>query len=127
MSRISSSLLGVAIVSLLISAVSLEMASSEAFGFSTRIEGQGQELDSHAVVNRSSKSDRTPSSAFAVKGTTLVFQLADMPSTSIVTRSPLRQEPPTLRARARQTVACEGVVSVLTEIAAQLAPGRCVT
>jgi hypothetical protein len=63
-----------------------------------------------------------------------VFELNGMPATSIAAHvmSPAparseqsRNEPSSQNVR--HPIACEGVVSVLTDVARQLAPGRCVT
>ena len=87
-------------------------------------------------VNRAAKTDREAIAVISSTRTrTISIQLERLPNTSIVVRIPLAQEarnapPPRLFIKAgerKQVVACEPSVSVLTEIAKQLQPGRCVT
>jgi hypothetical protein len=85
-----------------------------------------------ATINRAAKADRMAGVASpASQMRTVSLQLSSLPDTSVVFRVPL-----TLEARngslakpgsRRMAVACEPVVSVLTEVAKQLQPGRCVT
>jgi hypothetical protein len=93
-------------------------------------------------VDRSAKGDRDTSVPPA-GGLTLSFRLPSLPDTSIMMRVPagesadaVRKAPVTMgtgkgssdRSSAGQRpIACEPVVSVLTAVARQLAPGRCVT
>lgn len=91
-----------------------------------------------SVVHRAVKSDLgiTPPRS---GGRTVSIRLESLPSMSIVLRIPgssgqeagdratkqgLRRAP---AMRVKRTVACEPVVSTLTDIAKQLQPGRCVT
>ena len=91
-----------------------------------------------AVVHRAVKSDLgiTPPRS---GGRTVSIRLESLPSTSIVFRIPgssgqeagdrvtkqgLRRAP---AMRVKRTIACEPVVSTLTDVAKQLQPGRCVT
>lgn len=86
-------------------------------------------------VNRAAKADRAPVAAEAVAPTqTIAFHVDRLPDTSILVRVPLNHEarssaPALLQPKGEHnvTVACEPVVSVLTEIAKRLEPGRCVT
>ncbi len=86
-------------------------------------------------VNRTAKSDRAPIVAEPVAPTqTIAFHVDRLPDTSILVRIPLNHEargsaPASLQLNGerKMTVACEPVVSVLTEIAKRLQPGRCVT
>jgi hypothetical protein len=96
-----------------------------------------------AVVNRGVKADRGIVRLSPMEGRTVSIRLESLPDTSIVFRIPgsYRLEAgdrvtkrltkrDTGRAPAtqvRRTIACEPVVSVLTDIAKQLQPGRCVT
>jgi hypothetical protein len=87
-------------------------------------------------VNRAIKSDR---GGFAVipstRTRTISIRVDRMPNTSTLVRIPQAQEarnapPPRrlfIKAGERKPVACEPSVSVLTEVAKQLQPGRCVT
>lgn len=88
-----------------------------------------------SAINRMVKADR----AVGVAGTaaptrTISIRLHGLPDTSVLVRIPVAQEArnrapaPSLKWGDRKmAVACEPVVSVLTEVARQLQPGRCVT
>lgn len=89
-------------------------------------------------INRLAKADRGEVSQNAAKGRTLTFQLPELPATTVAVRVleavGMTTTPPQPVAaskrpgeKRRQTVACEGVVSALTEVAKHLEPGRCVT
>jgi hypothetical protein len=105
------------------------------------------------AVNRASKADRAPILAEPVAPThTLSIHIDSVPDTSVLVRLPLAQEARNNAARdgaargnaaqgnavpalpqnlpqntGERKIACEPVVSVLTEIAKSLQPGRCVT
>ena len=87
-------------------------------------------------VNRAAKADRAGVPAAAGKTETISLKLDSLAETSVVIRVPVirnearsRPKPPELikSGERRMTVACEPVVSVLTEVAKRLQPGRCVT
>jgi len=87
-------------------------------------------------INRAAKADRLAGvKAPAVPTRTFLLRLDSLPDTSVLIRVPLAQEArdsssaPSLTGSSGRnpTVACEPVVSVLTELAARLQPGRCVT
>ena len=88
-------------------------------------------------INRSAKRDRDGVSVSSAEGRTITFQHPDLPSTTVALRLwetagavKNRPAPKTKKGpdeRPRQTVACESVVSGLTEVAKQLEAGRCVT
>ena len=88
-----------------------------------------------ASVNRDAKADRITGAATALPARTIAFQPPGLDATSVVVRLPLTQE---ARGPARKPIlfrsgqdkpmiACEPMVSVLTEVAKKLPPGRCVT
>jgi hypothetical protein len=92
-----------------------------------------------SAVNRAAKADRIAPGSAAVLSTTLSFQTDSLAATSVLVRLPAKPvkvetvsngpAPVSIRqipAR-RSTLACEPVVSVLTEVAKHLQPGRCVT
>ncbi|WP_438273962.1 hypothetical protein [Nitrobacter sp.] len=96
------------------------------------------QADAAAVVNRTAKSDRGSVRPSAVEGRTVSIRLESLPDASIVIQipgpdsmasdrgiSPRARRAPA--SQARRTIACEPVVSVLTDVAKQLQPGRCVT
>jgi hypothetical protein len=86
------------------------------------------------IVNRAGKADHLADrKPFAVPTKTVSLRLTDLAETSVVLRIPAAQarttKPSTmLRNQNRKpTLACEPVVSSLTEVARLLQPGRCVT
>jgi hypothetical protein len=88
------------------------------------------------TVNRAAKADRAVIAAPVAPTRTIGFRPGDLPDTSVLVRIPWTKEArETTRApvliksgqSAKPMVACEPVVSVLTEVARKLQPGRCVT
>lgn len=86
------------------------------------------------VVNRTIKTDRaTHVAAPSVPMQTISIRVDGLSDTSILVRLPLvgetRSTPaaPKKSGNPKLTVACEPVVSVLTEVAKLLQPGRCIT
>jgi hypothetical protein len=88
-----------------------------------------------AAINRAAKADRATSIAGSPLQTkTISLQPEGRSDTSVLVRIPVAQAsdgspaPAAIRSGNRKmTVACEPVVSVLTEVAKLLQPGRCVT
>ena len=85
-------------------------------------------------VNRAVKADRAAVVATPAQARTISIRLERLPNTSIVVRLPAAREArstgPALFIKSGEragAVACEPMVSVLTEIVRQLQPGRCVT
>lgn len=88
-------------------------------------------------VNRAAKADRAPILAEPVMPMrTISIHVDRFPGTSVLVRIPAAHEAQsgaasrTLQLKSsdkKRTFACEPVVSVLTEIAKQLGPGRCLT
>ena len=91
------------------------------------------------TVNRAAKADRAVVAAPVLPTRTIGFRPFDLPDTSVLVRIPLTREardtaraplpirPAQSSQNAKPMVACEPVVSVLTEVARKLQPGRCVT
>jgi hypothetical protein len=140
-SRIFSGILGAVAVSLTLGAVQFASGSdliSTMRDVSTRRD-LGQTGDEN-YVNRAAKSDRAAvAGTLAGQSQIISVRLDGLSATSIVIRLPaqlreearnrlpvpgLTKEPAYAR---KSTVACDPVVSVLTEVAKQLQPGRCVT
>ncbi|SFN70816.1 hypothetical protein SAMN05216330_101306 [Bradyrhizobium sp. Ghvi] len=94
----------------------------------------GRSVASHNV-NRTSKADRLADPKPAPVSTrTVSMRLNDLPDTSVLLRLPAAIEtgnakpaPMMLKPGRRPTIACESMVSSLTEVAKLLQPGRCVT
>jgi hypothetical protein len=88
-------------------------------------------------VNRTAKTDRVGGAARSAAATrTISLQVNGLSETSVLLRIPMadaagRRVPGPILInsgeRKSATVACEPMVSVLTEVAKQLQPGRCVT
>lgn len=86
------------------------------------------------IIRHSGKADRLADlKPFATQMRTVSLRLNDLADTSVLLRIPSGQarttKPPMLlRDQSRKrTLACEPVVSTLTEVAKILEPGRCVT
>ena len=89
-----------------------------------------------SVVNRAAKADRAAGPASSEAPTrTISLQLNGLSDTSVLVRVPTvaqatrKPSSPFLMKSGdnKRTVACEPMVSVLTDVAKQLQPGRCVT
>lgn len=91
-------------------------------------------------INRTAKTDRAAIVSEAVAPTqTISIHVERVPQTSVLVRVPRANEAASsastsadrpkasVKEGGRRMVACEPVVSVLTEIAKTLQPGRCVT
>lgn len=86
------------------------------------------------AVNRGAKADRVVIAASATKTRTIAFRPGDLPETSVLVRIPLTKQAretarpplPVKSGQSKPMVACEPVVSILTEVAHKLQPGRCV-
>ncbi|MCA1451936.1 hypothetical protein I6F35_01735 [Bradyrhizobium sp. BRP22] len=86
-------------------------------------------------VNRTAKADRAAVPAAGVRTETVSLKLDSLAETSVVIRVPVvrdearsRPKPPEMtKSGERRMTACEPVVSVLTEVAKRLQPGRCIT
>jgi hypothetical protein len=128
MSRLIKGIFGVAAVVATLGAVQL------AFGHDLGLQGfSATPVD---VVNRAAKADREMAvAAPSLRTRTVSVRLISLPDTSVLIRMPLQQRarstapaPTLLRSSAHKpNAACEPVVSVLTEIAKRLQPGRCLT
>jgi hypothetical protein len=88
-----------------------------------------------AEINRAAKADRATLRAATGESQTFTIRTVGLADTSVVVRVPVAQEevrnrPAPPRANpgiSKMTVACEPPVSVLTEVAKLLQPGRCLT
>ena len=96
--------------------------------------GQEASVTPEMAVNRTAKADRGGIAGSGTQTRTILLRLDGLANTSILLRVPVDKEarnssPPSVTKSGDRkiAVACEPVVSVLTEIAKQLPPGRCVT
>jgi|SRR6185437_113499 hypothetical protein len=88
-----------------------------------------------ATINRAAKADRAALASGPARQTqTVALRLNDLADTSVMIRVPVARNVPRAPAslliksgESKHTIACEPVVSVLTEVAKRLQPGRCVT
>jgi hypothetical protein len=130
MSQIPKGILGAIAITLTVGAVQLA-SGRDLLGVRQDPSGTTE-----AAINRAAKADRIAGVATpAAPMRTVSLRLASLPDMSVVFRVPLAQEarngasaPSLTKSGSRKmTMACEPVVSVLTEVARQLQPGRCVT
>lgn len=131
MSKTSWSILGAIGVSLMVPAVQFASGHDMTGG----IEAAAPAPD--ATVNRAAKTDRSgPPVAAAAPTRTILLRLDGLAETSVLIRVPAVQvsrnvvpTPLPLRpaTNGKLTIACEPVVSMLTDVAKLLQPGRCVT
>jgi hypothetical protein len=85
-----------------------------------------------AAINRAAKTDRATGVArSSAQMQTISLRVNGLADTSVLLRVPVAQatrpSSSLLKGTGERKVACEPVVSVLTEVAKQLQPGRCVT
>ena len=91
------------------------------------------EADTSVTINRATKADRSARVGGPTRQSqTVAMRLNDLANTSVLIRIPVARAtsaPASLfkSGDAKPTVACEPSVSVLTEVAKRLQPGRCVT
>ena len=118
----------------------LEIASGRALDRLTPDDARlrtGTALAANAV-DRSVKTDRGEITLSSNEGRTITFQHPDLPSTTVALRlwetaagtaksRPTLKEPKARADKPKRVIACEGVVSVLTDVAKNLEAGRCVT
>ena len=134
-SRISKAIFGALAISVACGAMQL------AFGHDLTSRQQVASIAPETGVNRAAKADRAAVSSLGGQSRTIALRLDGLADTSVLIRLPLtkgeaakgearnRPAPVTVTKPGdhRRTVACEPVVSVLTEVAKLLQPGRCVT
>jgi preprotein translocase subunit SecF len=113
----------------------VQFASGRDFSGGTQARSQYSPRTAEAAVNRSAKSDRAAGVSEPREETrTISVRLDALSDTSILLRLPVprdarnRPSTPLLKSGdGKMTVACEPMVSMLTEVAKLLQPGRCVT
>jgi hypothetical protein len=92
-------------------------------------------VSAEATINREAKADRASSAAGSASSQTISLRLDRLFETSVLVRVPIAPQARrnssgpflTKSGSGKLAVACESVVSMLTEVAKQLEPGRCVT
>ena len=132
MSKIFSGILGTVAVSLSLGAAQYA-SGSDLVGLarqSTAVAPTPQ-----ATINREAKADRADVPPNALQTKTISVSVDGLSDTSILVRVPVARKearntspaPVLAKQPVARTLACEPVVSVLTEVARQLQPGRCIT
>ena len=129
MSALTANLLGATAALALFGGLHLDIASGQPLAPELRDNDAGNAATMSVVrydVNRAAKSDRGEIVAGGKGEMTAVSNYLTTPATTVAIRikSPVKPQPPN---KQKQLVACEGVVSALTDVAKQLQPGRCVT
>jgi hypothetical protein len=132
MSKIFTGILGAIAVSMSFGAVQFALGRDLSGGMESAKASLGT---SEAAINRAAKADRPAGiSRSAVATRTISLKLDGLSDTSVLVRIPVAQAdhgsfaPSMMKSgHDKPSVACEPVVSVLTEVAKQLQPGRCVT
>jgi hypothetical protein len=133
MSKIFSGILGTLAISLSLGAAQYA-SGSDLVGLARQSAAVAAQDMVQAGINRDAKADRAGTPANALKSRTISVSVDGLSDTSILVRVPLARKeardvpaPTVSKQPVQRTVACEPVVSVLTEVAKQLQPGRCVT
>ena len=114
-----------------------QIAAGEAFSSASladRFEAVGEPAGA-AGINRAAKGDREAKAAPAEATRTVLLKVESLADTSVLLHIPLQKDAkgltpvskPAADKTKKMTVACEPPVSVLTEVAKLLQPGRCVT
>jgi hypothetical protein len=141
MSHITSGILGGTAVALLLGAIQLASGSDLRATAAVPVNPVEASQINAEAVNRSGKSDRAPVTTMQDGSRTVAFQPHSLRDTSLLVRiapPPAQAEKPVSASAvvsatkfkassSRSAVACEPPVSVLTEVARLLEPGRCVT
>jgi hypothetical protein len=138
MSQISRAIFGAAAIALTLGAVPLAAGRDLAGGALSRLHGAQKPIDALSTVNRAAKADRVAGAARSgVETQTISLKLNGLSDTSVLVRVPVAQAgrsgsgasaPSLMKSGSEKSaVACEPAVSVLTEVAKLLQPGRCVT
>ena len=137
MSQLSKGIFGAIAVSLTFGAA---LAANRDLAGTQVSAASSEAVNTSEAANRAAKADRADG---AVGSTTVMrtisLRLDALTATSVLIRLPVAKEvgkearnnvpaPPVAKPQARKTtVACEPPVSVLTEVAKRLEPGRCIT
>jgi hypothetical protein len=134
MSQLSKAIFGALAVTLTLGAV--QLASGHDL---TTVQQAAMDVPA-TLINRSAKTDRATGASGSAEATqTILLRLDSISDTSVLVRVPVVKKPETearngpaapslfLPGGRKAAVACEPMVSVLSELAKRLQPGRCVT
>jgi hypothetical protein len=129
---LSKGIFGAAAVTLTLGAV--QLASGRDLSGVSQIPATSSPVTSSETgINRAAKADRAAGvlRSSAPQTRTISLRFNGLADTSVLVRVPVAQaarpSPSLLTGQGERKVACEPVVSVLTEVAKRLQPGRCVT
>jgi hypothetical protein len=124
----------------IVGAIAVSLTFGAALAANRDLGGTQASAVTSEAINRAAKADRADGAAGSAAPTrTISLRLDALTDTSVLIRLPVTQvngkearnnvpAPPVAKPQARKTtVACEPPVSVLTEVAKRLEPGRCVT
>ena len=135
-SRFAKGIFGASVLSLTFAAVAYGRDLIQQDGISALNSSQSEPGGTSATINRTAKADRgARASGASLQTQTVAMRLNDLANTSVLIRVPVARAagngaPASLLIKSgegKPTVACEPPVSVLTEIAKRLQPGRCMT
>ena len=132
MPQIQKGILGLLAVGLTLGAVQLA-SGHDLIGRQTTAAQAAVEPDS--IVNRAAKADRIATLPSGARSRTIALKVDGLPDTSVLVSVPAAKEearnrpvgPGAAQPGEPRKLACEPVVSVLTDVAKLLQPGRCVT
>jgi hypothetical protein len=145
MSQLSKGIFGTIAVSLTLGTLgAVQLAAGRDLAAVQNPAGNSQAVNTSAAINRAAKADRADGAvASAAPTRTISLRQGVLTDTSVLIRLPAAKEtgkdtdkearngspaPSGIKSQARKaTVACEPPVSVLTEVAKRLEPGRCIT
>ncbi len=137
MSELSKGIFGTIAVSLTLGTLgAVQLAAGRDLAAIQNPAGNSEAVNTSAAINRAAKADRADGAvASAAPTRTISLRQGVLTDTSVLIRLPVTQEarnnvpaPAVVKPQARKaTVACEPPVSVLTEVAKRLEPGRCIT
>ena len=135
MSQISRAIFGATAIALTLGAIPLAAGRDLSEDFAA-VQSRAHSLAGTPAteINRAAKADRVTAVARSeVPMRTIALQLNGLADTSVLFRVPVAQAArpgsaaPAWTQSGKRADACEPVVSVLTEVAKQLQPGRCLT
>jgi hypothetical protein len=134
MAKIFSGILGTLAVSLSLGAAQYA-SGSDLVGLARQSTAVDTQAAPQAAINRQAKADRADAPTNALQTRTISVSVDGLSDTSVLVRVPIARKearnispaPVLAKQPVARTLACEPVVSVLTEVAKRLQPGRCVT
>ena len=142
MSQLSKGIFGAIAVSLTLGTLgAVQLAAGRDLAAVQNPAGNSEAVNTSTAINRAAKADRADGAVGSTVAPTRTISLRQdvLANTSVLIRLPVTRgtgkvarnnvpAPAVVKPQARKaTVACEPPVSVLTEVAKRLEPGRCIT